>query len=64
MNVCHTILACLPGLLAVPLLAQPQIGGGTCSSATLSGSYSATLTGRDLTSSLTYSNTSRKALDR
>lgn len=56
MKVHHAILACLPGLLAVPLLAQPQIGGGTCSSATLSGSYSATLTGRDLSSSVTFSN--------
>ena len=50
-----TFLGCL--LPAAPLLAQPQIGGGTCSSATLSGNYSATLTGRDLTSSVTYSNT-------
>jgi hypothetical protein len=32
MKAYHTLLACLPGLLAVPLLAQPQIGGGTCSS--------------------------------
>ncbi len=43
-------LAWVPGLLAVPLLAQPQIGGGNCSTATLSGSYSATLTGRAFTS--------------
>jgi hypothetical protein len=57
MNVRNTILACLPGLLAVPLLAQPQIGGGTCSSATLTGNYSATLTGRDLGSTVTFSNT-------
>jgi len=59
MKVHQTILAILPGLLAVPLLAQPQIGGGTCSSATLSGNYSATLTGRDLNSSVTFSNTTQ-----
>src|SRR5580704_3131281 len=53
-----TFLACLPGLLAVPLLAQPQIGGGTCSSATLSGSYSATLTGRGLSSAVAFTSTS------
>lgn len=58
MKVYQILLACLPGLLPAPLLAQPQIGGGTCSSATLSGNYSATLTGRDLNSSLTFSNTS------
>jgi hypothetical protein len=57
MKVYHTLLACLPGLLAAPLLAQPQIGGGTCSSATLTGNYSTTLTGRDLNSSVTFSNT-------
>src|SRR5580698_3346638 len=58
MKVHHTVLACLPGLLAVPLLAQPQIGGGTCSSATLSGSYSATLTGRTLGSGVAFSGAS------
>jgi len=47
----------LAALLAVPLLAQPQIGGGTCSSATLSGNYSATLTGRDLSSAVTFTTT-------
>ncbi|HTB11275.1 MAG TPA: hypothetical protein VK752_06885 [Bryobacteraceae bacterium] len=51
----RTFLACLPGLLAVPLLAQPQIGGGNCSTATLTGNYSATLTGRNLTSGLAFS---------
>jgi hypothetical protein len=50
----RTLLALLPGILAVPLLAQPQIGGGTCSSATLSGNYSTTLTGRALTSSVAF----------
>ena len=46
---------CLPLLLAVPLMAQPQIGGGTCSSASLKGTYSATLSGRDLSSSVAFS---------
>jgi hypothetical protein len=36
----------LAGFLPAALLAQPQIGGGQCSSATLSGNYSLTLTGR------------------
>lgn len=53
----RTFLACLPGLLAVPLLAQPQIGGGNCSTATLNGTYSATLTGRILSSTLTFTAT-------
>jgi hypothetical protein len=46
------VLAALPCLLGTPLLAQPQIGGGTCSSATLSGNYSLTITGRDLNSTV------------
>jgi len=54
----RAFLACLPGLLAVPILAQPQIGGGNCSTATLSGNYSATLTGRTLTSGVAFSSTS------
>ena len=41
--------------LAAPLMAQMQIGGGTCSSASLNGTYSATLTGRDVSSTLTFS---------
>jgi hypothetical protein len=40
------------------MLAQPQIGGGTCSTATLSGNYSATLTGRTLNAGLVYTGTS------
>lgn len=36
-----------PCLLAIPLVAQPQIGGGVCNSSTLKGTYSLTLTGRD-----------------
>jgi hypothetical protein len=52
----YTILACLPCLLTAPLLAQPQIGGGTCNSSTLNGSFSLTLTGRDLSSAVAFSN--------
>lgn len=51
---------CLPCLLAiplaVPLAAQPQIGGGTCTSSTLNGTYSLTLSGRDVSSAVTFSN--------
>lgn len=52
----RALLACLPALLAVPMLAQPQIGGGACSSATLSGNYAASFTGRDLNSSDSFTN--------
>jgi hypothetical protein len=38
------------------LFAQPQIGGGQCASSTLSGTYSLTLTGRDVSSSLAFTN--------
>lgn len=54
----RAFVACLPGLLAVPMLAQPQIGGGTCSTSTLSGSYSTTLTGRTLNSGVAFTATS------
>jgi uncharacterized protein (TIGR03437 family) len=43
----------LPTLLALPFLpafGQPTIGGGTCNSATLSGTYEIVLSGRQLTS--------------
>ncbi len=56
----RAILACLPGLLAVPLVAQPQIGqigGSNCSTATLNGPYSATLTGRILSSTVAFTST-------
>jgi uncharacterized protein (TIGR03437 family) len=43
-------------LLATPLLAQTTIGGGTCSSATVSGSYGASITGRQLTSAGKFTN--------
>lgn len=46
-------LLLLPSLTALPLMAQ-QIGGGTCSSASLNGSYSASLTGRNLNSSVAF----------
>lgn len=36
------------GLLAAPLLAQTQIGGGTCSSSSLTGTYALSLTGRQV----------------
>lgn len=58
MNLPRTML-CLPCLLAIPLAmpvaAQPQIGGGTCSSSTLNGTYSLTLAGRDLSSAVAFS---------
>jgi len=44
---------------SAPLLAQPQIGGGICSSASLSGNYSLTLTGRDVSSTVTFSKVSQ-----
>lgn len=49
MNLDRRWILGLPILLGLPLAAQPQIGGGTCASSTLSGNYSATLTGRNLT---------------
>jgi hypothetical protein len=42
-------------LLAAPLVAQTQIGGGTCSSATFTGTYAFSLTGRQVTSSGNFS---------
>ncbi len=51
------LFAYMPCLLAAPLLAQPQIGGGTCSSSSLTGSYSLTLTARDVSSSSSISKT-------
>ncbi|MGA2597986.1 MAG: hypothetical protein ABSH09_13470 [Bryobacteraceae bacterium] len=54
----HRLLfACLPCLLATSLFAQPQIGGGTCSSSSLTGSYSLTLTARDVSSSASFTKT-------
>jgi hypothetical protein len=42
-------------ILPAPILAQPQIGGGICSTASLSGLYSLTFTGRDVSSGVTFS---------
>lgn len=50
------VLFSLCGFLAAPLIAQTQIGGGTCSSATLSGIYAFSLTGRQVTSSGNFTN--------
>ncbi|MGA2272563.1 MAG: hypothetical protein ABSH00_03345 [Bryobacteraceae bacterium] len=41
-------------LLAAPLLAQTTIGGGTCSSASLSGVYAVSITARQVTASGTF----------
>jgi hypothetical protein len=51
----RALLAFLPGFFAVPLLAQPQIGGGNCSTATLNGAYSATVSGRALSTGVAFS---------
>jgi uncharacterized protein (TIGR03437 family) len=50
----HAVIAGLSFLMAAPLMAQIQIGGGTCSSASLNGTYSLTLSGRDVNSSVTF----------
>ncbi len=42
------------GLIAAPLVAQTQIGGGTCSSSSLNGIYAVSITGRQVTSSGTF----------
>ena len=39
------------GLLAAPLLAQTQIGGGICNSSSLNGTYALSLSGRQVNSS-------------
>ena len=49
--------ACLLAMaFALTVVAQPQIGGGTCNSSTLNGTYSLTLAGRDLNPSTQFSN--------
>jgi uncharacterized protein (AIM24 family) len=40
---------------SAPLLAQTQIGGGICSTASVSGNYSLTLSGRDVSSAVVFS---------
>lgn len=58
MKICFLALSAL-SLLALPLAAQTQIGGGICSSASLNGTYSLTLTGRDVSSSATFTKISQ-----
>lgn len=53
------LLVCCSLLLVGPVSAQTQIGGGTCSSASLSGTYSLTLSGRDVGSSAKFTNVSQ-----
>jgi hypothetical protein len=56
MNLKRALLCLLAIPLAIPLAAQPQIGGGTCTSGTLTGTYSLTLSGRDVGSSVSFTN--------
>jgi uncharacterized protein (TIGR03437 family) len=55
MKVQGLTLICFLCLLASPMCAQ-TIGGGTCSPASLSGNYSLTITGRDVGSSVIFTN--------
>jgi hypothetical protein len=48
MNRTRSMLFTLSCLVAAPLVAQTQIGGGTCNSSTLSGIYAFTITGRQV----------------
>ena len=50
------LLILLSCLLATPLIAQTTIGGGVCSSATLSGAYAVMITGRQVTSAGAFTN--------
>jgi uncharacterized protein (TIGR03437 family) len=49
------VLSCFCLVAPMVALGQTQIGGGTCSSASLNGTYSLTLTGRDVRSNVTFS---------
>jgi hypothetical protein len=49
-------LALLAPLAAAPLSGQTQIGGGTCNSSSLNGTYSMTLAGRQLSSPAAFAN--------
>jgi hypothetical protein len=49
-------LFCLFCLAGAPLAAQPQIGGGTCNSGSLNGTYDISLTGRQVAASGAFSN--------
>ncbi|HTS63428.1 MAG TPA: hypothetical protein VMH28_15485 [Candidatus Acidoferrales bacterium] len=45
-----------PCMAALPLAAQIKIGGGTCSSASLNGTYAVSITGRQVTAAGTFTN--------
>jgi len=45
-----------PCMMALPLLAQTRIGGGTCNSASLNGNYAVSITGRQVTAAGTFTN--------
>lgn len=56
------LLACgLAILCAGSVVAQPQIGAFTCTSATLSGTYSLTLSGRDVSAATAFNNVEQGA---
>src|SRR6516162_7746813 len=46
-----SLVVCWP---ALPLLAQTTIGGGTCDSSTVKGTYAVSLTGRQVSASGTF----------
>src|SRR5271154_967953 len=52
----RSLLFTLLCLSAAPLVAQTQIGGNTCSSSTLTGPYSFSMTGRQVTSAGNFTN--------
>lgn len=54
-RLCQAMPFSLCCLLAAPLLAQTQIGGGTCSSSTISGTYTFSISGRQVTSAGNFS---------
>jgi len=56
MKLYKALIVCSLLPAAAPLMAQVQIGGGVCSSATLSGNYSLSLSGRDVGSSVSFVN--------
>ena len=57
MNVApRAALLSLLGLLAVPVAAQTTIGGGACSSSTVKGTYSVSITGRQVTTAGSFTN--------
>jgi hypothetical protein len=59
MNIHRMLIVLAACSASVPLLAQSQIGGGACSSASVSGAYSLTLTGRDVSSSVVFTKVSQ-----